>query len=206
MFRVYMLMLQNMRKFYSILLVLLFIQPVYGQESPYDSLERQLASEKIHTNKLTLLKQLTDVAFESDIKRALEYAKRGVQLSDKIGDKNWQPKFYEMEGRMHANLLQLDSATLFFNKAWQDIKQLIIKEARQQLILKWAGFIKKKEIDKAMAADLNAARLMETFDDKQGIAGAYEGFPMILPAQGLKEAMDYAKKAIAICEENNLNR
>ena len=32
------------------------------------------------------------------------------------------------------------------------------------------------EIDKAMAADLQASHLMETPDDQQGIAGAYQGF------------------------------
>src|SRR6185312_8935536 len=98
------------------LLSFLSIQFAYSQKSPYDSLELRLAAEKADTQKLVLLKQLVDVAFGIDMQKALAYAKKGVQLSDNIGDKNWQPKFYEMEGRMHANLLQLDSATSFFNK------------------------------------------------------------------------------------------
>ncbi len=201
-----MLMLQNMRKLYSILFVLLFMQPGYGQDNAYDSLEHRLASEKIDSNKLTLLKQLTDAAFGSDMERALIYAKRGVQLSDKIDDKNWQPQFYEMEGRMHANLLQLDSATMFFNKAVAGYKAVDNKRGLATTYFK-IGWVYKKQgaIDKAMAADLSASRLMETLDDKQGMAGAYERISDDLTRQGrLTESMDYAKKAITICEENNL--
>ena len=108
-----------MRKIFVFCILFTAAQPTYSQVNPYDSLELQLASAKADTQKLGILKQLVDVAFGSDLQKALAYARRGVQLSDKIGDKNRQPEFYEMEGRMHANLLQLDSATGFFNKAMQ---------------------------------------------------------------------------------------
>ncbi len=195
-----------MRKFCVLLFVFISIQSAYGQNNTYDSLEHLLALEKTDTNKLAIIKQLTDEAFNSDMQQALVYAKRGVQLSDKIADKNWQPQFYEMEGRMHANLLQLDSATLFFNKAMAGYKAVDNKRGQATTYFK-LGWVYKKQgtIDKAMAADLNASRLMETLDDKQGMAGAYERVSDDLTRQGrLSEAMDYAKKAIAICEENNL--
>ncbi|MEO8109644.1 MAG: histidine kinase dimerization/phosphoacceptor domain -containing protein [Ginsengibacter sp.] len=195
-----------MRKIFLIFVVLLFVHFTHGQNNPYDSLEHLLASEKADTNKLSLLKQLTDIAFESDMAKALLYARQGVQLADKIGDKNWQPKFYEMEGRMHANLLQLDSATMFFNKAMVGYKAVDNKRGQATTYFK-LGWVYKKNgtIDKAMAADLNASHLMEALDDKQGMAGAYERVSDDLTRQGrLKEALDYAKKAINICEENNL--
>ena len=100
-----------------------------------------------------------------------------MQLSDKIGDKNRRPEFYEMEGRMHANLLQLDSASRFFNKAMQGYIAIDNKKGHATTLFKIAWACKKKgEIDKAMAADLQASHLMETPDDQQGIAGAYQGF------------------------------
>ncbi|MEO6637742.1 MAG: histidine kinase dimerization/phosphoacceptor domain -containing protein, partial [Ginsengibacter sp.] len=195
-----------MRIIYLLFFVFTIVQVGYGQPDPYDSLEQRLAAEKVDTNKLNLLKQLTEIAFGSDMERALTYARQGVQISDKIGDKNWQPKFYEMEGRMHANLLQLDSATLFFNKALAGYKTIDNKRGQATTYFKMAWVYKKNgTIDKAMAADLTASHIMEALDDKQGMAGAYERVSDDLTRQGrLKEAMDYAKKAITICEQNNL--
>ena len=133
-----------MKLIYSLLFIFLFCQITYGQQNRYDSLERRLASEKTGTKKLELLQQLVDTAFGEDIQRALEYAKQGVQLSDKIGDKNWQPKFYEMEGRMHANLLQLDSAMAFFDKAMAGYISVNNKRGQATTSFKTGWVYKKK--------------------------------------------------------------
>src|SRR6185312_1096386 len=106
-----------MRKIFTFCILFIIARPTYSQGNIYDSLELRLQSAKSDTQKLGILRQLVDAAFGTDMQQALLYAKRGVQLADKIGDKNRQPEFYEMEGRMHANLLQLDSASSFFNKA-----------------------------------------------------------------------------------------
>jgi len=68
-------------------------QSTYSQVNPYDSLELKLASANADTQELRILKQLVDVAFGSDLQKALAYARRGVQLSDKIGDKTGNPNF-----------------------------------------------------------------------------------------------------------------
>ncbi len=195
-----------MKRFNLAVVAVLFLQVVYCQNSPYDSLEARLAIEKVDTQKLELLKKLVDVAFESDIKKALVYAKKGVELSDKIGDKNWQPRFYEMQGRMHANLLQLDSAMAFFNRAMAGYISIDSKRGQATTAFK-IGWVYKKtgEIEKAFKADLKAANLMEMLDDKKGMAAAYERVSDDLTRQGrLKESMVYARKAINICESNNL--
>ena len=188
------------------LLFFLSLQFAYGQKNPYDSLEHLLASEKTDTLKLNLLKQLVDIAFETDMEKALGYARQGVKLSDRIGDKNWQPGFYEMEGRMHANLLQLDSATIFFNKAMVGYISVGNKRGQATTSFKIAWVYKKKgEIDKALEADLKASQLMEALDDKQGMAGAYERVSGdLINQKRLKEATAYAQKAIDICEKNDL--
>jgi len=203
----YMLMLQAMKKIFLFCALFILVQFTYGQGNSYDSLKLQLVSAKADTQKLVLLKQLADMAFGSDMQKALAYAKQGVQLADKIGDKNWQPKFYEMEGRMHANLLHLDSATTFFDKAMAGYKTVDNKRGQATTYFKMGWVYKKKgEIDKAMAADLNASHIMEALEDKAGIAAAYERVSDDLTIQGrLKEAMDYTQKAIEICEKNNLN-
>ncbi|HEY5408030.1 MAG TPA: tetratricopeptide repeat protein [Ginsengibacter sp.] len=196
-----------MKKIFLFCALFILVQFTYGQGNSYDSLKLQLVSAKADTQKLVLLKQLADMAFGSDMQKALAYAKQGVQLADKIGDKNWQPKFYEMEGRMHANLLHLDSATTFFDKAMAGYKTVDNKRGQATTYFKMGWVYKKKgEIDKAMAADLNASHIMEALEDKAGIAAAYERVSDDLTIQGrLKEAMDYTQKAIVICEKNNLN-
>jgi two-component sensor histidine kinase/Flp pilus assembly protein TadD len=187
------------------LVVILFSQLSFGQKSPYDSLENELRIAKSDTQKLNVVKQLVDLAFRTDIEVALVFARQGVRLSEHSGDKNWKPRFYEMEGRMYANLLHLDSATLFFTKAMEGY--LSVKDLRGQATtaFKFAWVYKKQgDIDKAMRSDLNGTRLMEALDDKKGMATAYERVADDLNRQGrLKEAMDYAQKAIVICEKNH---
>jgi len=95
---------------------LLAAQTLFSQNIPLDSLEQRLAIVQADSQKLDLLSQMTSLASRVDYQITLQYAKRGVVLADKIGDNNWQPKFYEMQGRMHANLGHLDSATLFLTR------------------------------------------------------------------------------------------
>ncbi|HSN10332.1 MAG TPA: histidine kinase dimerization/phosphoacceptor domain -containing protein [Hanamia sp.] len=193
-----------MKKIY--LLFFFLGQLTYGQKNPYDSLELKLGAEKVDSQKLKLLKQLVDVAFGSDMEKSLEYAKQGVQLSEKIGDKYRLPEFYEMEGRMHANLLHLDSAYEFFNKAVAGYISVgnKIGQATTEFKIAWV-YKKKGELDKAMEADLKASALMDSLGDKQGMADAYGRVSEDLTRQGrLTDAMQYAQNAIDICEKNHL--
>lgn len=190
-------------------LILLFCLPahlLFGQISPLDSLERRFAAEKDAAQKLELLSQMTAGAFGVDFKQALAYAKRGVALAEQTGDKNWQPKFYEMQGRMHANLTQLDSAVLFFQKAMQGYTATGNKKGQATTYFKIAWVHKRKaEIEKAMAADLNALRLMEEIGDQKGIANALGRVSEDLSRQGRQtEALEYARRTIDLCQKNNL--
>jgi two-component system, sensor histidine kinase PdtaS len=97
-------------------LLLILSQIAYAQDNPYAQLEQQLSSEQTDSIKLSILKQLVDVAFRKNLNIALAYAHEGSSLSDQTNHKLWQPKFYEMEGRMHSYLLHFDSAKLMLNK------------------------------------------------------------------------------------------
>ncbi|MBS1496971.1 MAG: tetratricopeptide repeat protein [Bacteroidetes bacterium] len=178
-----------------------------GQNTPYDSLEHVLASEKTDTTKLKLIQQLVDIAFKNDMKKALEFADMGGQLADKIKDKNWQPKFYEMQGRMHANLLHLDTALYFFNKAMDGYVAVKNTKGQATTAFKMAWVYKKKgENEKALEKDLAALKLVESINDKQGICDALTRVSTDLTLQErLKEAEDYAQKAIAVAEQNQLD-
>ncbi|MBC8882421.1 tetratricopeptide repeat protein [Flavobacterium piscinae] len=149
---------------------------------------------------------MVNTVFGNDMKQALILAKKGVQLADQLNDKNWQPQFYEMEGRMHANLLQLDSANLFFNKAMKGYKAIDNKRGQASTAFKMAWVLKKYgEYEKAMQKDIYALKLMESIDDKAGICDALTRISNDLTNQNrLEEALVYAKKAIDMAEKNNL--
>lgn len=189
------------------LLLLFSFNLAYGQKDPYDSLQQKLDASKADTQKLEIIKQMTDIAFRSDMQKALEYSRQGVQLADKISDKNWQPKFYEMEGRMHANLLRLDSALYFFDKAMNGYTAVNNKKGEATTLFKFGWVYKKRgEIDKALQADLIALKIMEELEDPLGMAAGLERVSYDLQVQGqLDGAMNYAQQAVDICKKNKLD-
>jgi two-component system, sensor histidine kinase PdtaS len=189
-----------------VLLLFCFVQSLAAQSpAALDSLERLLPSAANDAQRLELLSQMTNLAFGQDFKIALGYAKRGMALADQAGDKNWQPKFYEMRGRMHANLGQLDSATLFFNQAMTAYLAVGNQKGQATTAFKIAWVHKRKgEIEAAMAADLKALRLMEQLNDQAGIANALGRVSDDLSQQG--EALEYAQRSVDICQKNNIQQ
>lgn len=185
--------------------LLIFSTYSYAQISQLDSLEFKFNAAKNNEIKLSLLKEIANIYFETDLKKALSYSLKGVQLADKTGDKKAQPEFYEMVGRMYANSLELDSAVYYFDKAMTGYQAIQNKKGQATTLFKIAWVHKKKQdIGKAMEADMKALRLMEELKDPEGIANALGRVSDDLTRQGrLKEALDYAKKSIAICEKNN---
>jgi two-component system, sensor histidine kinase PdtaS len=195
-----------MKKLYPILLF--FVQTAFAQTNNLDSLELKFTTAKNDESRLAILTEMVNITFETDLKKALGYANRGVQLAEKTGDKKAQPKFYEIKGRMHANLLQLDTAVLFFDKAMAGYKAINNKKGQATTWFK-IGWVhkKKQEIDKAMDADMKALKLMEELNDQEGTANALGRLSDDLTRQGrLKEALEYSKKAIALCEKNEFKQ
>jgi two-component system, sensor histidine kinase PdtaS len=187
-------------------LLLLPVQFVYGQQKVYDSLQQQLAVAKADTQRLRLLHQLSIATLGIDRRKALEIAKQGVTLAETTSDKNWQSKLYEVRGRMHANLMQLDSAQMFLTKAMEGYVAVNNKkgQATTSFLFSWVAK-RKGAFEDAMASDLKALRIMEELNDKEGIASAYERLSDGLTRQGkFTEAMEYAKKSVETCERNNL--
>jgi two-component sensor histidine kinase len=191
----------------AIILFFMFIsQLIIGQNNEIIGLEKQLNSIKSPSQKLEIINEIVAIAFNTDMQQALVYSKQGVAIAEKSNDKEWLPKFYEMQGRMHANLLQLDSATIFFKKAEKGYIAVNNKQGQAKTYFKMAWVHRKNgELDQALQRDLNGLKLMETIDDKAGICDAMTRISEDLTVQNrLNEALEYAEKAIAIAEKNNL--
>ncbi len=175
-----------------------------GQNTLSDSLGTLLSKENSSQKKLEILSELVSEFNGSDLKKAMEYARKGVMLAEQSGNKTWQPKFYEMKGRIHANSLELDSASIYFNKALNGYKITDNKKGQATTLFK-IGWVHKKrgEVDKALSCDLDALKLMESIGDKLGMVGAYSRISDDLIMHGRhKEALNYALKTINVSKEN----
>lgn len=192
-----------MKKFY--LLSILFVQFAYGQTTAYDSLEKRLAVEKNNDVKLELLSQLVNVSFNYSLDKALTYAEKGVSLADRTNSKIWQPYFYETRGRVHSNLMQFDSASIYLNKAMAAYKANNDKKGQANTYFRIGWIYKRKgDIEKGMNEDMQGLRLMESIGDGAGISKAYNRLSEDLARQGrLKEALQYAMQSIDLSIKND---
>ncbi|WP_204336736.1 tetratricopeptide repeat-containing sensor histidine kinase [Cryomorpha ignava] len=184
-----------------------FSPKVHAQTDALDSLENIYSTAPATSPKLDILEQMAGIAFRSDLNKALIYTGRGVALADKSEDKIRQPVFYEMHGRMYANLLKLDSATHYFNKAMAGYKAIDNKRGQATTAFKLSWVSKRKgDIEAAMTSDLFALKIMEELGDKPGIASAYGRVAENLMGQRqASEALKYALKGMEVCEANNLD-
>jgi two-component system, sensor histidine kinase PdtaS len=176
-----------------------------AQQSALDSLEKLLPTATGAPRQLEWLEQMTNLAFLSDINLALGYAKRGLAAAESAGDKVWIPKFCEMQGRMYANLLHLDSAMLLFDRAMSGYAAVGDSKGQATTAFKRAWVHRKRnELPQAAAADLQALRMMERLLDQQGIANALTRVAEDLFLQDRsEEAIAYAQRAIDLAEKNN---
>ena len=117
-------------------LVHFFCQDALGQTTEIDSLKQLLSVEQQNDKKTELIRSLVNLASNVNLSLGLEYARMGVSHVDKIDDKTAQPEFYEMKGRIHANLLELDSAAFILTKPCRGIMPSTIKKDKPLLGLK----------------------------------------------------------------------
>lgn len=195
-----------MRLLLPVVFILASQFPGFAQGNIIDSLNVQLTREINNEKKLDLLSQLTDESFKNSFDEAKLYAIKGVSLADKSKNIQWQPRFYEKLGRMYANLMQLDSATYFFDKAL--LGYTAIKDAKgQATTLFKIGWVYKRKgkLENALEADLKALKIMEQLDDKNGISGAMNRVSEDLFRQErFDEALNYALKNITFSKKNSL--
>ncbi len=188
-----------------VLVCLLFAGIISAQEN-ISTLHQKLGAANNSTKQLEILNDIVAYEFSHDIQKALVYSKKGVAIAKKSGNAKWLPRFYEMQGRMHANLLQLDSATTLFNKAIKGYKQIGDKHGEATTLFKIAWVIKKNgSFDDAMKKDFEGLHLMESLDDKAGICDALGRVANDLQSQNrFDEAMRYGLQAVALAEKYNL--
>ncbi|WP_052823497.1 tetratricopeptide repeat-containing sensor histidine kinase [Neotamlana sedimentorum] len=191
---------------YSLLLCI--CNPTVGsQNQKIDNLNQSIRLEKSESKKYVLFQELITITSNSNLQNAKQHARKALNLANHYKNKQWQPIFNEMKGRIHANLLELDSASHHFNKALKAYKTINNKKGQATTLFKIGWVYKKKgDIENAMKCDLMALDLMEKINDKAGIAGAKTRITEDLNRQErYTDALIYAKDNIAFCLENSIH-
>jgi len=167
-----------------------------------DSLINALNQTPQVETKLKLLADIASLAEQSDIEEALKYLRQGVQLAREAKDAE-EPRFYERIGRIYANLMKFDSASLYFEKAMTGYVAKGDKTGEASAWFK-KSYISRYEgkLEESLAYNLKALAIMEALKDERGISRAYEEISHDLYEQNKgDEALAYAKKSIALAEK-----
>ena len=191
---------------YLLIFILFSVKILNAQNTVVDSLVKAVKLEKRDTAKLRIYKELVGQSSNVDIALSLKYAKEAVAMAEKTNNAEWKPVFYEAQGRNHANMVELDSAMAFFDKASAGYKAInnTRGEATTKFKIAWV-YKRKGEVDKALNYDLAALKLMELLDDKRGICDAMSRVADdLMRMDKLKDSKSYIEKAIAICEKYKL--
>jgi two-component system, sensor histidine kinase PdtaS len=189
-----------------VLLLMLSATVVYGQND-ISSLKNQLAAEKSDAGKLELLTELVNASYYTSLDSALEFASTGVALSEKARLVDWQPRFYEMKGRVCIFLLKVDTSEFYLNKAVAAYRKINNQKGEAATYIKLALLNKRRgELSNALKNDLAALEIMESLKDAAGICEVYMRIADDLTRQHrVKEAKDYWNKSMALCEEHNVS-
>lgn len=179
---------------------------INGQNPQLDSLGRLLALETDPEKKLELINLQTNISYNLNFDMALAYAKKGLALAESAENKHWIPRFCESRGRMHANLGDLDSAAIFFNRALTGFKAVGNDKGEATTLFKIAWIHQRRgEFGEGMKANMTALGIMERLNDQGGIANALGRIAGdLFNQEKYAESLEYALRAIRICRENGI--
>jgi len=173
--------------------------PVLHQK---DSLINALNQTPQVEAKLKLFADIASLAEQSDVEEALDYLRQGAQLARESKDAQ-EPKFDERIGRIYANLMKFDSASLYFEKAMAGYVAKGDKTGEASAWFK-KSYISRYEgrLEESLSYNLKALAIMEALKDERGISRAYEEISHDLYQQNKgAEALAYAQKSIALAEK-----
>lgn len=173
--------------------------PVLRQK---DSLINALNQTPQVEAKLKLLADIASLAEQSDVEEALKYLRQGAQLARESKDAQ-EPKFDERIGRVYANLMKFDSASLYFEKAMTGYVAKGDKAGEASAWFKKSYVSRYKgKLEESLSYNLKALAIMEALKDERGISRAYEEISHDLYEQNKgDEALAYAQKSIAVAEK-----
>lgn len=181
---------------------LIYAQPNGPGLRQKDSLINILNQAPQLETKLKLLADIASLAEQSDVEEALKYLQQGLQFAREAKDAE-EPRFDERIGRIYANLMKFDSASLYFEKAMTGYVAKGDKTGEASAWFKKSYISRYKgQLEESLSYNLKALAIMEALKDERGISRAYEEISHDLYEQNKgDEALAYAQKSIALAEK-----
>ncbi len=155
------------RSFLCIVVLVIAIGQVAAQRSKADSLEGLLAKEKVDTNRVKLLNQLSKIYnAASDYKRGLAYAKEALTISELEGRQRDIANSLTNVGVAFRNQGMADTAITLFNRALEIRKEHgSKKEIFSSENNLGNSYVAKGELAKGLEHFLNSLRICEELKD-----------------------------------------
>lgn len=179
---------------------LICIANVYSQKE-VDSLKQLLNSASSPAQKLPILVQLGSIMENEDLALARDYYFNSIKIAEAIKDTSIY-RLYLSAGRVYANTPNYDSASVYFEKAFQYcVSNGIMHCKARALMMKSYVSRETSKLDESIEYNLEALSILLELKDSTGIARAYEEISCDLYRKGkAAESMEYALKSINIAE------
>ncbi|MDT0686015.1 tetratricopeptide repeat-containing sensor histidine kinase [Autumnicola psychrophila] len=147
---------------------------------------------------------LNDLAYywhTRNLGTALEFTKKGLELTSKKNNSLWHGRFQITEGSILLRQEKLDLAEAVLKVAKTKVKESDLAFLNTQL-----GYVYERRGQLGKAADyaLESLSLGEKLNDKKAIGLAYSDLSNLLWKQGkFEEGLDYGLKSLSYFEEGN---
>jgi tetratricopeptide (TPR) repeat protein len=197
------------KRFVQILTLFIFLfisklQPCFGQQLNVDSLITLLNTTQIDTSKVNLLYKLSDAYTETKPDLAIEYAKRGLVLAQKIAFKKGQSICLNALGLAYYQIGRLDTAMICFEKRYE-----IVSKTKDSLGI--AGtydnmgviYFNLGNTEKAIELRKKANKIYTSLNERSLLASGNTWIGNIYKEKGeYTIALDYYFKALKVYEED----
>ncbi|MDT0646305.1 histidine kinase dimerization/phosphoacceptor domain -containing protein [Zunongwangia sp. F260] len=164
-------------------------------------LENALAKIDRDSLKFEVLNDLAYYWHTRNLGTALEFTKKGLELTSEKNNSLWHGRFQITEGSILLRQEKLDLAEAVLKEAKTKVKESDLAFLNTQL-----GYVYERRGQLGKAADyaLESLSLGEKLNDKKAIGLAYSDLSNLLWKQGkFEEGLDYGLKSLSFFEEGN---
>jgi tetratricopeptide (TPR) repeat protein len=186
-----------------ILLLLLFSNLLMAQVTTLDSLLNVLSKSKNDSSTVITYLYITTEYQQTDLDKALEYAKKGLALCQTINFKSGKADLsksvgdiFDMKGEFSLSIEYYEISLTIYTSLKNNNGIAEVKNSLGRIYEKQGNY------NKALNNYLNALKLRENLNDKKGIASSMNNIGLIYYYQAnYKGAMEYFTKTLKIVEE-----
>jgi tetratricopeptide (TPR) repeat protein len=203
-------MLSAYKSYFYLLCILLcnIFNTVLAQENSgnqiIDSLLVCLKTAHEDTNKVDVLTELSfEYSDEGNVKEALNYASKSVELSQKIKFKAGEARAYHSLGSIYSSQGNYQIALNYFQQSLEIKKQMKdLKGIANTTNNIGSIYVYQGDLPQALSCFMSNLKIREQMQDKVGIAEAYNNIGNVyVYLKDYKKALEFLRKSLKLKEE-----